>query len=72
MREGPSRSLAQPASCCSCSCSHLLVPRSRLSPQRAGPLAMRHRGPALQRGDCGQTGPSRLGLLLGDTLGSWG
>lgn len=31
------------------------------SPQRARPLGEGPRGPAPQRGDCGQTGPSRLG-----------
>lgn len=66
MREEISLSLAQPMSCCSCPC--LLVPQ--LPPEPTEGWAPGNEGPALQRGDCGQAGPSRLGLLLGDTLGS--
>lgn len=43
---------------------------SPLSPQRVGPLAVGNQGPALQCEDHGQTGPSRLSLLLSDMLGS--
>ena len=46
---------------------------SLLAPQvPTEPLAVRNRGPALQWGDQGQTGPGRLGLLVSDTLGSRG